>query len=94
MCACAAESASPLEAAFPIKSLVLTSLFVVPGSRSHKPLTSSGPGVRAAWVLNRGSPVWRDFQKSDSASAAKGWMAGGTGAPMPGSCSGQGTRRE
>lgn len=38
--------------------------------------------------------MWRHFQESGSASAAKGWMAGGTGAPMLGRCSGQGTRRE
>ena len=69
----------PMEAFFPTKRLVIMSLFAAIDGRTHKPLTSSWPGVRPAWVLSRGILARKDFQNSGSASAVKGGGLRGQG---------------
>lgn len=80
ICAASDDIICSLEAFFPTRRLVLKSLFAALDSRSHKPLTSSGPGVRSAWVLNRGISA-QDLQKSGSTSASKGGGLGEQGPP-------------
>ena len=78
-CAASDDILCPMEAFFPTKRLVIMSLFAAIDGRTHKPLTSSRPGVRPAWILSRGILARKNFQNSGSASAAKGGGLGGQG---------------